>query len=142
MKNYLFILVIFSTISCGEINPSPAEEKDCIDRVIQIDDSLGKLRNHACEKISLSETIDNYTKGLESINYKNCPGSFISAFEDHKEAWLNIKSVTNNYPELRGEMHDLFRQLETGKDSLAFKQFQKAIWDTWTEIEKTGNLKK
>lgn len=44
--------------------------------------------------------------------------------------------ITNKYPELRGEMHNLFDQLEKGNDAAEFKRYLKQIWDTWAEIEK------
>ena len=43
--------------------------------------------------------------------------------------------VTDQYPNLRGEMHDLFDIIEKGKDSGAFKTHLKAIWDTWENVE-------
>ncbi len=125
-------------LACGnpETSSSPAEQKECMARVIAIDDSLGKIRNHACERISLNETIDNYVTKVESINFQACPSDFSSSFKNHCRAWINAKEITGKYATLRGEMHDLFRQIESGKDSIEFKRLQKDIWDTWAAIEK------
>lgn len=107
-----------------------------MDRVIALDDSLGKVRNHACETISLGETIRQYAAGMEKANYESCPPAFVAAFNKHREAWLAVLLVADQYPALRGEMHDLFKNLESGKDSAAFKPLVKSIWDTWGDVEK------
>lgn len=109
--------------------------KPCMDQVIALDDSLGKVRNHACKTISLSETIRQYAAGMEKANYASCPPAFVTAFNKHREAWLAVLPVADKYPDLRGEMHDLFKKLETGKDADTFKPLVKAIWGTWAEVE-------
>lgn len=109
--------------------------KDCMTRVIALDDSLGKARNHACEKISLSETIRQYADGLEKISYKDCPRDFKTGFRKHREAWLALIPITDQYPDLRGEMHVLFKQIESGKHAAQFKPLVKSVWDTWAEVE-------
>jgi hypothetical protein len=120
------------------INEIAATEKVCIASVIEEDERIGKIRNHACEKISLSKTIDDYVEGLSKIDYTGCPEKFSAAFKKHSQAWLNTKAVTDKYSAMRGEMHDLFKQLESGKDSVEFKRLQRAIWDTWGEVEAAG----
>jgi len=54
-----------------------ASAKECIDYVIDTDKSLGAIRNHACEKKSLSETIDDYVHSLDNLSFSNCPPIFI-----------------------------------------------------------------
>ena len=110
----------------------------CIKNVFSIDDSLGSVRNHACETIALSQTISNYTSALKKLNFKDCPEEFKKAFKDHWIAWDDMIPVVNNYPDLRGEMHDLFDQIEIGADSSAFNIKLKAIWDTWAIIEQNS----
>lgn len=39
------------------------------------------------------------------------------------------------HPELRGEMHDLFDEVENSKDTNEFKPLLKEIWDTWGAVE-------
>ena len=56
-------------------------------------------------------------------------------FEKHREAWLALLPVTDQYPDLRGEMHVLFKQLESGRHAESFKPLVKTVWDTWAEIE-------
>ena len=142
----MFFLALSSALllTCGDPKPpgdsvataSSDVGKLCIERVIALDDSLGTLRNHACEKISLSATIEQYVAGMRAMNFERCPGDFTKAFNQHIEAWSNMQVVTDRHPDLRGEMHDLFDQLEAGADSAQFKPRLKAIWDTWGEIEK------
>jgi len=116
------------------------KEKNCITQVIAIDDSIGKIRNHNCETISLSETIRMYTSGIDKVDFTNCPPNFKQAFHSHKEAWTKMTTITNNYPDLRGEMHDLFKILEEGEDKEAFKILLGSIWSTWEDVENSmGN---
>ena len=104
-------------------------------RALALDDSLGRARNHACETISLSETIRQYARGIENIDYRDCPEAFSTAFNKHRKAWLALLPVTDRYPELRGEMHGLFKQLEAGEHAEQFKPLVKSVWDTWGEVE-------
>ncbi len=134
MKYFTCLFLILPLAACAP-KATNVRKKTCMDLVIQKDDALGKIRNHACEKMSLSAAINNYVNGLSQLNYDNCPRAFKTAFEKHAQSWVDITKVTDKYPELRGEMHVLFAALESGKDSLAFIPLQKNIWDTWGEIE-------
>lgn len=143
MKIALTMFCLVTTIFISRANSLPGNNleddklnKECMNRVIALDDSLGKIRNHACEKISLSQSIKDYSAGMKKFSYKKCPESFKKAFERHRQAWANMLVVTDKYPDLRGEMHVLFKQLEEGKDAELFKPLLKAIWDTWAEVEK------
>jgi hypothetical protein len=142
IKSIIICFLIGVFISCNQYDTKEqpetkglAAEQQCIQQVIALDDSLGTIRNHNCETISLSETIDQYAAAVEKINYKDCPEDFAKAFVKHREAWMAMKTVTDKYPNLRGEMHTLFDQIEKGKDSTLFKPLLKDIWDTWAEVE-------
>lgn len=129
-----FINLIF--IQCTNTNSvNQSNDQKCIEKVIAEDEKIGKIRNHNCEKRSLSETILIYTKGMENFDFSDCPKTFEIAFEKHKKAWLAMLEVTDKHPDLRGEMHDLFDELEKGEDAELFKSLLKDIWDTWGEIE-------
>ncbi|MFN0034398.1 MAG: hypothetical protein ACKVUS_04975 [Saprospiraceae bacterium] len=141
MKCFLSPLPIIFLFSCQQA-ATPAQKavpdqqsKDCIAHAIALDDSLGKARNHACEAIGLSETIRQYATGMGKINHQNCPAAFTEAFKKHREAWLALIPITDQYPELRGEMHDLFKQIEAGEHAAQFKPLVKTVWDTWAEVE-------
>lgn len=118
-------------------NNAPTLGKACIEKIIAADEKVGKIRNHACEKISMSQTIKNYVDALRKLDFSDCPTNFTKAFEKHINAWEKMIDITNKYPDMRGEMHDLFDELEKGEDSETFKPLLKAIWDTWDDIEKT-----
>ena len=129
-------LLIMNCTDKKKDNPiSKDTAQDCITNVLKQDDSLGTIRNHACEAISLSATIDQYVSALNRLDFEACPESFHTAFKNHAEAWTKMEEFTTQYPDLRGEMHDLFDSIEKGKDSLSFKPLLKAIWDTWADVE-------
>ena len=109
--------------------------KHCMESVLKQDDSLGKVRNHACERISLSKTIDQYANAINNLNYNACPNEFEEAFKKHAEAWIKMGIFTEKYPDLRGEMHDIFDSIEKTRDSSEFKPLLKSIWDTWAKVE-------
>lgn len=109
--------------------------KSCIESVIAKDDSLGAVRNHACEKIPLAATIAQYADGMEKLDFSACPEDFKLAFSNHIAAWRNMIPIVEKHPGLRGEMHDLFEELENGEDAETFKPLMKAIWDTWGAVE-------
>lgn len=142
MKFLLSALLLGFLVNACQQNPHSGKNdatthspKACMEKVIALDDSLGRARNHACEAISLSETIRQYADGMEKISYQDCPEAFSLAFQKHREAWLALIPITDQHSELRGEMHDLFKQIESGVDSAQFKPLVKAVWDTWAEVE-------
>ncbi|MFC0605551.1 hypothetical protein [Winogradskyella pulchriflava] len=117
---YLVVLLSCQNKKKTESN-SNISEKDCIDKILLDDSKLGKIRNHECETITLQKTIDNYVKAMRKLNFEGCPEEFSVAFKKHISAWNNMGKFTENYPELRGEMHDLFDSIEKSKDSATFK---------------------
>ena len=139
----VIITILLLVTSCGESKLNNNENNpdaknitdDCIKMIITADDSLGSVRNNACREISLSQTIINYTAGLESLDFSNCPKPFSDAFQSHIKAWNNMLKETDNYPDLRGEMHDLFDQIKAGSDSTKFKILEAEIWSTWSAVE-------
>ena len=112
---------------------------DYIERIFAKDSFLGNVRNHASEKIPLKDALNNYTSELESLDYTNCPENFISAFQDHINAWKKVAEISSKYPSLRGELHDIFLQLEKSKDSIEFKSLVKQVWDTWSKVEESAS---
>ncbi|WGD35174.1 hypothetical protein [Olleya sp. YS] len=139
MKHIIFSFSLV-LISCNTQKSDVLKQTACIDTILKQDDSLGRIRNDASKEHSLSNTILSYTDALNALDYSNCPESFSSAFKGHIDAWNNMMLITNKYPTLRGEMHDVFDSIKTTKDSVAFKIFLKDIWDTWDTIEKVKSL--
>lgn len=143
IRLFLLIVTAFLLQSCDrrisrftEKNQVSITDKQCINKVIAADDSLGKIRNLECKKHALSQTITSYTLAMRKIQKQDCPKEFSKAFDLHIQSWDNILVVTDKYPSIRGEMHDLFKQLEKSKDSIEFKKLQAEIWKTWVEVEK------
>ncbi|MDT0555739.1 hypothetical protein [Patiriisocius hiemis] len=148
MKNIIVFFFILSIASCKqksknevtEINTTKEQieevsEKKCITKILDADSKLGKERNTLCETVSLSETIKTYVAGMKALDFENCPQDFTKAFNSHIEAWDAMIPVTDNYPDLRGEMHDLFKELEKSNDSIVFNKKLASIWDTWAIVE-------
>jgi hypothetical protein len=136
----LFVLVLAACSSeAGKKQPKLMDPAmvglTCVERILLMDDSLGTVRNHACENISLSETINNYVSGMESLDYDGCSQLFSQAYKQHMDAWKAMIPVTNKHPEIRGEMHDLFDQLAASPDSAVFSRNLKRIQDSWALVE-------
>ena len=133
----------FIIVSCQQKESKKAMQnsQECVDHIFKKDDSLGTVRNHASEEISLSETIKRYTAALNHLDFSNCPDEFSAAFNEHIVSWNQMEDVTDKYPDLRGEMHDLFDIIDKSRDSIEFRSHLKAIWDTWEPIEKARNTK-
>lgn len=136
----VLLFLIACLLSCNS-NAYKEEQKSCVDSVIRMDDSLGSIRNNASKTISLSETIKDYIESLNELEFNACPEKFHIAFKEHIEAWEEMIRTTDNHPEVRGEMHDLFDKIELSPDSIVFKRKLKRIWDTWAPIEEFIQLK-
>nr|WP_294935158.1 hypothetical protein [uncultured Flavobacterium sp.] len=140
MRKLILLAMLFClSFSCRRDDTTVVKkERRCIDRVLVEDDAIGKLRNQECKTASMSRTILNYTDRMKAIDLKDCPENFTKAYTAHRKAWEDLVPITDNYPALRGEMHDLFRQIETGKDSVLFKKRVAEVWSTWAEVEKAS----
>jgi hypothetical protein len=76
---------------------------------------------------------------MKKLDFQGCPPDFTVAFEKHRQAWNDMIPLVKKYPDLRGEMHVLFDQLEKGEDAERFKLLLKNVWDTWGEVEEAMN---
>jgi len=114
-------------------------ELECIAQIIAQDERLGAIRNHASIQLSLSLAIDQYTAALKELDYTQCPEGFSIALTRHVQAWEDMKSVTDQFPELRGEMHALFDSIAESDRKTKFDVKLKMIWDTWAEVESEIN---
>ena len=111
------------------------ESKTCIDRIISGDSEYGTIRNHDPEEMPISQAIVNYVRNIRSMDYSNCPEDFSSLFNAHILAWEELIPLTEKHLELRGEMHDVFNEIEKSGDADQFNQGVKKIWETWGELE-------
>ncbi|MBK8966699.1 MAG: hypothetical protein R3D58_16195 [Saprospiraceae bacterium] len=130
----LCVCVILATCKTPTHQTTPPPEA-CIQHLIALDDSLGRIRNHACETISLAQTIRNYTDGINKHDFRGCPPDFTKAFTRHLQAWNDMIPFVEKHAGLRGEMHVLFEQLEKGPDAATFIPLLRNIWDTWAAVE-------
>jgi len=132
--SYYFLFMNIACIflmSCSKKTTTVTTSKTCVEIIIEQDAALGKTRNHNCEKISLSQTIEKYTSALKALNYEGCNNEVEAAFNDHIAAWDAMTKVTDKHDSLRGEMHDLFDQIELSEDKVEFKTLLLKIWNTW-----------
>lgn len=111
------------------------KELNCMLQIFAADDSLGSIRNHDPEKIELGVSIERYTSALNQLDFTNCPNDFQEAYQKHIFAWMKMTRVAHRFPDLRGEMHDLFDEIEESEMQDQFKPLLKEIWDTWAVIE-------
>lgn len=119
---------------------SERKKTNCVKRIFEKDSIFGDIRNHASEKISLSEAITNYSKNLKSLDFSHCPEEFESAFNKHIDAWLDFRKVSDKHAVLRGELHDIFTVIEKSEDSTEFKSKLNQILETWKIVEERSNL--
>ncbi len=123
----------------NSISDTQGKSINCVKKVFEKDSILGGIRNHASEKISLTETINNYSKSVKSLDYSDCPEAFELAFNNHIDAWLAFRKLSDKYPLLRGELHDVFSIIEKGKDSIEFRSRLNQILETWKVVEESAN---
>ena len=83
----------------------------------------------------MSESIISYVSDINQFDFKDCPDDFKTAFHLHKNAWEDMLEVSDKYPSLRGEMHEIFDIIKEGEHGALFEKKLKAIWDTWSPIE-------
>ena len=144
MKTITLFLSIF-LLGCngvskkGKDSYSGKKSKSCVNQIFQKDSILGDIRNHASEDILLSEAINNYSNNLKSLDYSHCPKEFESAFHKHIDAWLDFRKVSDKYPSLRGELHDIFAIIEKSEDSSEFEARLNQILNTWKIVIETSS---
>ncbi|WP_108840677.1 hypothetical protein [Aquimarina sp. Aq78] len=143
------IILLFSLLLLGCNGPNKKENRsfsdierksiDCVKQIFEKDSIFGNIRNHASEKTSLTEVINDYSKNLKSLDYSHCPEEFESAFSKHIDAWLDFRKISDKYPLLRGELHDIFAVIEKSKDSTEFKSRLNQILETWKIVKESSN---
>ena len=118
----------------------PAEER-AVDRVLAEDARFGRARDEAPRLVPIAQAVEGYVAGLASVKLTDCPDDFAVAFTDHSQAWALMVPFLRRYPDLRGELHDVFEWLESEDNSEAeeFKKLLQAVWDTWKKVEEASS---
>ena len=116
------------------LDESAAENRDCIARIIALDEQLSATRNQATENQPLSKTIKEYRAAMTDFDYTGCPPELEPAVQRHLDVWQNILEVTDKHPTRRGEMSALFKELQNGPDGARVKAFLQRSYDTWMEV--------
>jgi len=122
------------TTAVADTDVAEPVDQNCLTRIIALDKEQSTARNQATEKQSLSQTIEEYRAAMEKIDYTGCPAELEPAVQRHLEVWKNITEVTDKYPNRRGEMSALFKELEKGADGAQIKVFIQRSYDTWMEV--------
>lgn len=145
-------IAIFALTGCeafapadGSRGPTPTSkprsemtEREAVADVLTADEQLGKIRNHAPETGPIDIAAREYADALADLDYTNTPLAFQRAFAQHWTAWHDMAAYLEPHSELRGEMHDVFDQLEdptVNPTAAEFKRRLDKIWSTWAEVE-------
>jgi len=117
--------------------PESTRAAVAIRAVLEADSELGGVRNHASESQPLAEAVRAYVGGLDAIDFGECPPDFTSAFRRHRDAWHESIRYFEEHDELRGELHDVFKEIrESGADARTrIEGIEKDILDTWAEVQ-------
>jgi predicted enzyme related to lactoylglutathione lyase len=106
--------------------------------VLAQDKALGSIRDRASESGPLADAAQAYVVAIDALDFSECPPEFVEAFRTHREAWQDAVPMLERFPQLRGEMHDLFDQLKQDPDTRSdMEALDKRIRDTWAEVEAT-----
>lgn len=127
--------------SCKNEKLDKLADISCSKYILAQDDSLGSVRNHASEHMPISQSVVQYIKELSKLNFDDCPDDFVEAFEEHMSAWLNVIPILEKYPDARAEMHEVFKEIESGIHQDTFKILVDEIWSTWAKVEKASGKK-
>jgi hypothetical protein len=126
--------------ACATSAPSNSSSAAAAIRaVLEEDTRLGGVRNHAPEAMPLAEAVGAYVRGLDAIDFGECPADFTAAFERHRDAWQESIRYFEEYPEMRGELHDLFDRIRgVSTDArMRIESIEQNLRGTWAEVEAT-----
>lgn len=112
---------------------SAARYHAAMQAVLERDEALGEVRNHASETAPVADAIRGYTASLERLDFSGTPEAFERAFRAHREAWEGTLPFFERYSDLRGELHDVFDAIQA-RDS-TMERVVRPIWSTWGDVE-------
>ena len=75
--------------------------------------------------------------GLEALDFRGCPGEFVDAFTEHREAWLASVPFFEPHADLRGELHDVLETIRGygTEERTLLEEHEETIWSTWHKVE-------
>ena len=109
--------------------------------VIEQDNWLGTVRNHAPENAPIARAVEAYVAGLDALDLEHCPPDFRLALRRHRNAWHDSIAFFEQHAELRGELHDVFDAIRAkgGTPRSGLEAVEAGIWGTWAEVEEAMN---
>ncbi len=137
-----WMVVLLLVTGCASSPPPGRTPLQEIDRVIELDNQLGALRNMHCETHPIAEAVRQYVRGLNAISFHGAPDDFAAAFSRHRKAWEDSLPFFARYGALRGEMHDVFEfiRMKSPEDAADLEKVEAKIWGTWADVESAIKL--
>ena len=146
------ILAALVTLGCHSPSSSPAavsegparaeesgqsEHHAAMRAILAADTAISGQRDKDPRAMALSVAIERYVEGLEALDYSACPADFARGFQAHRAAWMEMGTYLESFGILRGEMHDLFRQIdrEDNPTVAEFRRLHGAIFSTWALVD-------
>ncbi|GAB5400162.1 MAG: hypothetical protein Aureis2KO_17470 [Aureisphaera sp.] len=138
----LFFAVITAIKKCE--NPVPKElqpermdkPQACIHGALQAKAMLYAIYGNRTTKAPLSVAISSYINELEKIErLPSCPMPFKVTFKQYVTSWKSLIPIVEKYPEMRGSMRELLKELEQSPDSTAIKNRMRIIEANWRNVE-------
>ncbi len=115
---------------------------DAILDVYAMDALLAQQRNQLPHDSTLAIAVRSYVRGLNTIDFSDCPGEFARAYREHLDAWAASEEFFEQFDELHGEMHELFdqiREMDESKRAELEKHYQ-AIFDSWAKVQSAAAI--
>ncbi len=117
--------------------PSPEVSESAMQTVLKLDELLSQQRNEATRQVALNQAIQQYVANLEQLDFDGCPPEFVAAFQKHRLAWQASIEFFASHQDLRGEMHEVFKQIATHDKNSArqLKTHLDSIMETWRAVQ-------
>ncbi|MGI9517810.1 MAG: DUF6265 family protein [Pirellulaceae bacterium] len=123
-----------------ELSGSPAAGQNYADAILNVyamDALLARQRDQLPHDSTLEIAVRSYVRGLDTIDFSECPDDFAKAYREHRDAWAASEEFFAQCDELHGEMHQLLDQIREagGAKAEELEKHWGAIFDTWARVE-------
>lgn len=131
------ILSLAGTAAVGNAENEASSYAAAIRAVIEQDSRLGKLRNHFSEDAPVARAVEEYVAGLDALDLEHCPPDFVRALHRHRDAWHGSIAFFEEFPNLRGEIHDVFEMIRARDHSsrARLEAVEAEILSTWVAVQ-------